>query len=37
MTCEQCGKRLSKKTARVVNGKTLCSSCLFPNKRGKMG
>jgi formylmethanofuran dehydrogenase subunit E len=29
MRCTRCGKRLSRKTARLINGKTLCSSCMF--------
>lgn len=30
MNCEQCGKKLSLKSARHINGKVLCSACLFP-------
>lgn len=29
MTCTRCGKRLSRKTARLIEGKLLCSACLF--------
>ena len=37
LTCQQCGKRLSKKTARCIEGRVLCSACVFPTKEGKMG
>jgi formylmethanofuran dehydrogenase subunit E len=30
MNCSRCNKRLSKKTARLIEGKPLCSACLFP-------
>ena len=30
MLCTKCGKRLSRKTARLIDGKILCSACLFP-------
>jgi formylmethanofuran dehydrogenase subunit E len=35
LACTGCGKRLSRKTARLIDGKVLCSACLFgPAKRG---
>lgn len=36
LCCEQCGKRLSRKTARLIDGKVLCSTCMFapPRKEG---
>jgi formylmethanofuran dehydrogenase subunit E len=30
MNCERCGKKLSRRTARQVEGELLCSACLFP-------
>lgn len=27
--CERCHKRLSRKTARLIDGKVLCSACMF--------
>lgn len=27
--CSRCGKRLTRKTARQIDGKPLCSTCLF--------
>lgn len=30
LTCTRCGKRLSRKSARLIGGKVLCSACLFP-------
>ena len=29
LTCEQCNKRLSRKTARLIEGRVLCSTCMF--------
>ena len=29
MRCSQCGKRLSRKRARMIEGKVLCSPCVF--------
>lgn len=29
LECGKCGKRLSKKRARVIAGKLLCSPCMF--------
>jgi formylmethanofuran dehydrogenase subunit E len=33
--CEQCGKRLSKKSARLINGRVLCSPYMWkgPHKQ----
>jgi hypothetical protein len=32
--CSKCNKRLSRKRARMIDGKVLCSACLFaPRKR----
>jgi hypothetical protein len=31
MNCTQCNKKLSNKTARLINGKLLC--CLFPKMK----
>lgn len=28
--CSRCDKRLARKTARLIDGKLLCSACLFP-------
>jgi hypothetical protein len=28
--CTRCNKRLSRKTARLIDGKVLCSACVFP-------
>lgn len=30
LTCHKCSKKLSRKTARMVGGKVICSACLFP-------
>ena len=35
MLCTKCSKRLSRKTARLIDGKILCSACLFPPMKGK--
>lgn len=32
LTCSRCGKRLSRKTARLINGWVMCSSCMFGTK-----
>lgn len=29
MNCERCGKRLSRKSARQVDGVVMCSPCMF--------
>ena len=29
LTCQQCAKKLSKKTARMVERRVLCSTCMF--------
>jgi hypothetical protein len=29
MNCQPCGKRLSRKTARQINGVIMCSTCMF--------
>jgi formylmethanofuran dehydrogenase subunit E len=35
LRCTNCAKKLSRKTARLIEGKLLCSACLFPKtKRG---
>jgi formylmethanofuran dehydrogenase subunit E len=34
MTCTRCNKHLSRKTARLIDGKVICSACLFPKLRG---
>jgi formylmethanofuran dehydrogenase subunit E len=36
LTCERCGKRLSRKTARQIDGVVMCSTCMFkpPAKQG---
>lgn len=34
-TCQQCGKRLSRKTARLVEGRVLCSACMFTPQKMK--
>jgi hypothetical protein len=40
MKCLDCGKRLSRKTARLINGRAVCSACMFQPARnhsaGKM-
>ena len=38
LTCTKCGKRLSRKTARLIDGKVMCSACMFgpsPLERAK--
>jgi formylmethanofuran dehydrogenase subunit E len=30
LTCQRCGKRLSRKTARQIDGVIMCSACMFP-------
>lgn len=37
MNCSSCNKRLSRKTARLIDGKLLCSACLFPPMKPKVG
>lgn len=29
LCCSRCGKRLWKKNARLIDGKVLCSACMF--------
>lgn len=29
LICTSCGKRLSRKRARMIDGKALCSTCMF--------
>lgn len=29
LSCERCQKRLSRKTARLIEGKVVCSTCMF--------
>lgn len=29
MKCQRCGKRLSRKTARLIDSRVLCSTCMF--------
>jgi formylmethanofuran dehydrogenase subunit E len=29
LRCSRCDKRLSRKTARMIDGKLLCSACMF--------
>ena len=33
LVCQQCGKRLSRKTARKIDGRVLCSPCALPPMR----
>ena len=35
MLCTKCHKRLSRKTARLINGKIMCSACLFQPMKAK--
>jgi hypothetical protein len=36
LSCRHCGKRLSRKTARVIDGREICSACMFaPRKSGE--
>jgi len=36
LRCSKCDKKLTLKRARVIDGKLLCSACLFPQaKRGQ--
>jgi formylmethanofuran dehydrogenase subunit E len=32
--CTRCGKRLWKKNARLIDGKVLCSTCMFAPSKG---
>lgn len=34
LTCSRCDKQLSLKTARMIDGKVMCSKCLFPPLKG---
>lgn len=29
LRCDRCGKKLSRKFARLIDGQTLCSTCMF--------
>lgn len=31
MRCSKCQKRLTHKRARLIDGKVICPSCLFPS------
>jgi hypothetical protein len=33
LNCSKCERLLSKKSARMIEGKVICSSCLFPPMR----
>ena len=33
LSCEHCGKRLSKETARKIGAEVMCSACLFGNQK----
>ena len=33
LACERCGKKLSKKRLRVIDGKPMCSACVLPPMR----
>ena len=35
LTCQQCNKRLSRKTARLIEGRVLCSTCMFTPQKAK--
>lgn len=37
LMCSYCGKKLSRKTARLIDGKVMCSTCMFKpaSERGK--
>jgi formylmethanofuran dehydrogenase subunit E len=35
MNCERCGKRLSRKTARQIEGEVMCSTCMFAGRKAK--
>jgi formylmethanofuran dehydrogenase subunit E len=30
LRCSRCEKKLSRKRARMINGKVMCSACVFP-------
>ena len=32
LKCERCGKKLSRKTARQINGVVQCAPCMFGQK-----
>jgi formylmethanofuran dehydrogenase subunit E len=34
LRCCRCDKKLSRKTARQIEGKLLCGACLFPATKG---
>jgi formylmethanofuran dehydrogenase subunit E len=34
LVCSRCDKKLTRKTARQIEGKLLCSACLFPATKG---
>jgi hypothetical protein len=33
LTCSKCSKALSRKRARLIDAKLLCSACLFPETK----
>jgi formylmethanofuran dehydrogenase subunit E len=33
LTCTKCGTKLTKKRARLIEGKVMCSKCLFPEMK----
>lgn len=37
MNCERCGKRLSRKRARQIDGVVMCSTCMFAPKKPAHG
>lgn len=34
MNCEHCGKHLSRKRARQIDGVIMCSPCMFAPRKG---
>jgi hypothetical protein len=35
LICQRCGKKLSRKRARIIDGEIMCSPCMFaPRKSG---
>ncbi len=36
LECTRCSKRLSRKTARIIDGKVLCSTCMFAPQEKKL-
>lgn len=35
LICTRCGKKLSRKTARQIDGKPVCSPCMFGQRKDK--